>query len=517
MIRPTTKLVLVVTSLLILGVLLPLPVSAQLLVPEAQAQSTDLQASAGPGRQTLTNQVISFGAGQSTVPDANSIREIRWDFGDNTSAIGDQVTHAYADPGKYLVRLTIITDFGSSEDTTEIQVFDQVLLVIADSSANLDQLTLSQQQAADAGLLLLPLIAKSGGPDALVEEELTQLLVNAQEEFRQANLIVAWTSGGVGINVLSRFAQNIKQSDELAFTNLAASTKGVVFLSETPFGVLAPTAQSTFNQIRPAFIILTRPEALSLLIANQTAEEAKDKIIASPIEYRLLGSFSARAISDIGLTNFMSSGINYLINQGVPINNIVLILMIPVIATILSFTRQVIGIKAFGLITPAMTTLSLLVLGLIPGLIVFIVVLLSGTMTRFLLRKLRLLYLPRMALVLTSASLAILVMLGFGVAAGRTATLSFSIFPILILIILAEEFIAAQFSRNIRTALTTTAWTLALAVLCYFIVSWQLLRTTLLSYPEAILLAIPINIALGRFSGLRLTEYFRFRHLLRMN
>jgi len=32
-------------------------------------------------------------------------------------------------------------------------------------------------------------------------------------------------------------------------------------------------------------------------------------------------------------------------------------------------------------------------------------------------------------------------------------------------------------------------------------------------YPEAILLLIPVNIAIGRYFGLRLTEYLRFKQL----
>lgn len=170
--------------------------------------------------------------------------------------------------------------------------------------------------------------------------------------------------------------------------------------------------------------------------------------------------------------------------------------------------------KAFGLVTPAMTTLSFLVMGLPYGLLIFLSILLSGTLTRLAMRKLHLLYLPRMALVLTGVSLAILIVFGLGAATDNTALASFSIFPILILTLLAEEFIALQFKSGARKALTVTAWTLGLAIGCYFIVSWQIVRTLFVSYPEIVLLAIPINILLGRWTGLRLTEYIRFRRLL---
>lgn len=286
-------------------------------------------------------------------------------------------------------------------------------------------------------------------------------------------------------------------------------------LSDTPFGVLAPSAQNTFDQLEPSYVILTKPQGMELLTKNLSAQEAQEAIVTSPITHRLLGTFSARTVRDLGITNFMSFAINFLVNRGVPINNIILILMLPVIATILAFSRQVIGLKAFGLITPAMTTLSFLVLGLQYGLLVFSVVLAAGTFTRLLLRKLHLLYLPRMGLVLTMVSLSILGLYGIGIVTQQTTLLSFSIFPILILILLAEEFISVQFTSGAKRAFTITAFTLGLSIGCYLIVSWQLMRTIIVSYPEVVLLAIPINIILGRWTGLRLTEYFRFRKLFR--
>lgn len=473
------------------------------------------EADAGPSQRGLTEKPVFFEGVIHNLPEGEAINEILWDFGDGTRTTGEKVTHAYDNAGTYQVRVTIATDQGRYSDTTEVEIFERAVIILADATASNEQLELKNQQAANEGTLLFVIKAKSDGPEAVIEEELTQALVAARAEVSRAHIISTWTTGAIGPNVLSRFTQTIRQTDDLSFTSLDIESKGIVILTDAAFGVLSPTAQSTFDQLQPSYVVLTRPDALPLLFSAPTAEDARTSITTSPIPYRLLGSFSSRAISDIGLTNFMSFGINYLINGGVPIGNIVLILMIPVIATILSFARQVIGLKAFGLITPAMTTLSFLVMGLQAGLIVFVVVLLSGTLTRALLKRLHLLYLPRMALVLTSASLAILIMFGIGTATRTTSALSFSIFPILILTILAEEFIAVQFSRGVQTALRVTAWTLLLAIICYFIVSWQLLRVTLLSYPELVLLAIPINVLLGRFTGLRLVEYIRFRELLR--
>jgi hypothetical protein len=457
-----------------------------------------------------------FSVGESRIPEGETLREIVWNFGDGTRMAGESVRHQYKKAGTYKVRVSLITEQGNvSEDSVDLRVFNHVALLITDSSVPGDQIELRRQRAAQEEMLLVVLRAEDGSTEVVTEQLLTNQMIEAREAIKESPVIILQTSGSVGLNVLSKFSQHVKQASDTSFEDLGMRAKGIILLSDTPFGVVAPAAQAVFTQMRPNYILLSRPSALDLLINPLSSEEARQTIVSSPIGHRLLGEFSARTIRDIGITNFMSFGINYLVNKGIPTNSITLILMLPVIATILSFSRQVIGIKAFGIVTPAMATLSFLVLGLPYGLLIFSAILASGTITRILLRRLHLLYLPRMALVLSSVSLAILLVFGLGAAADNTALASFSIFPILILTLLVEDFIALQFKAGARSALTVTAWTLALSIGCYFIVSWQLLRTLFVSYPELVLAAIPINILLGRWTGLRLTEYLRFRRLLR--
>ncbi len=466
--------------------------------------------------QSFIGKSNDFSVGESKVPDGSAVRDIVWNFGDGTRVTGQTASHAYKDPGIYTVRLSLITDNGEvAEDSTQIRIFNYVEMLVIDNTFPEEKIEETQAQAANEQVLLVVVRAKTNGPEAVIEESLTNQMLDARDAIKRARVLVIQTSGSVGINVLSKLAQHIQQSSDISFSDLGMSEKGVIMLSDTPFGVLTPSAQFAFNQLRPNYILLAKPEVMRDLLKPLTAEEAKQKIIISSEGHRLLGEFSARTIKDIGPTNFISFGLNYLVNKGIPINSISLILMLPVIATILSFSRQVIGMKAFGLVTPAMTTLSFLVMGLPYGLLIFFSILISGTLTRLAMRKLHLLYLPRMALVLTGVSIAILLVFGLGAATNNTALASFSIFPILILTLLAEEFIALQFTSGAKKALTVTAWTLALSIGCYFIVSWQIVRTLFVSYPEIVLLAIPINVLLGRWTGLRLTEYIRFKYLVR--
>jgi len=205
-----------------------------------------------------------------------------------------------------------------------------------------------------------------------------------------------------------------------------------------------------------------------------------------------------------------------MISQGVPQETAVLLLMLPIVATVIAFARQIIGIKGFGIYTPLIIAFAFLATGLKYGLALFMTILLVGTLIRLLVKRLRLLYLPRMAIVLTSVALAILLVFLEGAYSGRKVLIAASIFAVLIMVTLVEKFIAAQIERGARRAIILTSETLLLSIICYWIASWLWLQNLVFLYPFWIILgAITVNIFLGKWTGLRLLEYWRFREVIK--
>jgi len=213
--------------------------------------------------------------------------------------------------------------------------------------------------------------------------------------------------------------------------------------------------------------------------------------------------------------NDISPIVNYFVNQGVPLITVTLLLMFPIIATMIAFLRQVIGIKAFGIYTPSIIIFAFFATGIKYGIVLFVSVILVGMAVRFLLKKFRLLYLPRIAITLSTVALAMLMMLAFGGSLQRTGLAAVSIFPLLIMITLVEKFIATQIEKGNRTAFYLALETLAISVVGYYLLKWGVLVKFVVAYPWAILFTIPINIMLGKWSGLRISEYFRFREVFK--
>lgn len=210
--------------------------------------------------------------------------------------------------------------------------------------------------------------------------------------------------------------------------------------------------------------------------------------------------------------------VQQLINFGVDEKTVTLILMLPVIATVIAFFRHIIGIQGFGIYTSLILSFAFVEAGLEYGLIIFFLVLLAGTLARILISKLRLAYLPRMASVLIFVTIAVLglyFVVGYSHIAATTL-FGISIFPILMMIILMEKFVAVQTHKGWPMAILTTIETIFLAVVSFFIVNWQWFKDIVFSHPiTVILVALIINILVGRWTGLRLSEYFRFRNILK--
>lgn len=211
------------------------------------------------------------------------------------------------------------------------------------------------------------------------------------------------------------------------------------------------------------------------------------------------------------------SFIQFAIDKGVPETTAALLLLLPVVATLVAFFRQVIGIKAFGIYTPSIITFAFLAFdpnGLKYGIPIFFAVIFVGMVSRYLLRHLRILYLPRVAITLSLISFAMFAILIFGGYFQRTGLAAVSIFPLLIMITLSEKFVSVQIEKGTRAALILAGETLLISLIGYLLISWEAFVSFILSYPWIILLTVPFNILLGKWTGLRLSEYFRFARIL---
>ncbi len=271
-------------------------------------------------------------------------------------------------------------------------------------------------------------------------------------------------------------------------------------------------------------MVSAKEAAIYAFIESLSADEFIGRMEKDGYDYQLTNAQTGQ----LQIWNFMSYFVNYLIDSGIPANTVILILMLPVIATVVSVMKQVVGLTTFGVYTPTIITLTFWILGLKFGLLTLLVIFLVGTGTRAVIKRYRLLYVPRMAIVLTSVAIAILFMLIISIRFNLfdAQFYSLSVFPMLILSTLTEKFVNAQGGKGFKKAMILTLQTVLVAIIAYIVIGGEVdlflfklkftaLQGFMLSYPEVIILIIFFNVFLGRWTGLRLLEYVRFREVLR--
>lgn len=90
------------------------------------------------------------------------------------------------------------------------------------------------------------------------------------------------------------------------------------------------------------------------------------------------------------------------------------------------------------------------------------------------------------------------------------------VFPILLVILLTEDFVGMQSRRGVKEAIKQLLQTMFLAIVSYFLLSWSWLQELVLIRPEAsALIMVAMLLLVGKYSGLRLLEYRRFRKLFK--
>lgn len=215
--------------------------------------------------------------------------------------------------------------------------------------------------------------------------------------------------------------------------------------------------------------------------------------------------------------NPLKYAIREAINAGVPPNTIVLLLLLPGVATLIAAARHIIGLRGFGIFLPAALSLVFVALGPLLGIGLFLLIVAISTSARILMRRtgLKLQYLPRMALMLLFVVFGVLSVLFLAPIVNGGIFSNISIFPVLILVLLAEDFSKVQLGKSAKTALMLASETLVLSLASFLFLTLGSIQKFALLNPEVFLILVAaIDVLLGKFIGLRVMEIVRFRRLI---
>ncbi len=187
------------------------------------------------------------------------------------------------------------------------------------------------------------------------------------------------------------------------------------------------------------------------------------------------------------------------------------VVLIPLGAFVVVVMRNLIGISTLGTFMPVLLALALLEMEPWGGLIMFSVIIAAGLWFRFLLSRLNLLVVPRVA---ACVVIVTLLMMLYSVVSWRLEVpggLQITLFPMIILAWTIERMSLIWEEEGKFAALVQVGGSLLVAVVAYFFMRQRQVQYWAFYFPELLLVLLAAIMLMGRYTGYRLSELFRFR------
>ena len=212
----------------------------------------------------------------------------------------------------------------------------------------------------------------------------------------------------------------------------------------------------------------------------------------------------------------LSYFVNKLLEKWLDLNILGIILVAVFWTLIIAFFRQVIGFSVFGVYTPLIFSVLIVVFGYKITLLLFVLSLLASIITHIITSKFYVLYSSKISLNYIVYAIITIFLIGFLFNHIDFSTINLSIvvlfviFPYLTKNLIREDtkFLSKGFWVFILEFVMITAFLLILFKI-------SLIKNILIAYPDLLWVLLILAILIGRFTWLQLFEYIRFAPLIK--
>ncbi|MCX6824121.1 MAG: hypothetical protein NT085_03255 [candidate division SR1 bacterium] len=213
--------------------------------------------------------------------------------------------------------------------------------------------------------------------------------------------------------------------------------------------------------------------------------------------------------------------VDRLIYHGFPIELITMFLVLSLGTLVISILRQIVGFSIFGIYSPLLFAVSMSILGVPFSLALLAIGLVTKLLMSLFTKRMYLLHNAKTSLLIILYFFLMLLVFGLNNLLGlnRIDTLLFAngfiIFPIIFIILVSDKVFNESFKLFSMGRRLAFVEFLVVSFAVYGLFYRTGMKHLLLAFPELLILIFVLNIAVGRFTGLQLLEYFRFMPLLK--
>jgi hypothetical protein len=187
------------------------------------------------------------------------------------------------------------------------------------------------------------------------------------------------------------------------------------------------------------------------------------------------------------------------------------IVLIPLGAFVVVLMRNIVGVPTLGTFMPVLLALALLEIPLLRGLTMFVIIVAAGLWFRFLLSRLNLLVVPRVAACVVIVTLLMIMMSVISYRLGMRGGFQIALFPMIILAWTIERMSLIWEEEGKRNAIIQVVGSLFVAVLAYLLMRISQVQYWAFYFPELLLILLAGILMIGRYTGYRVSELVRFK------
>lgn len=437
--------------------------------------------------------------GTKSISPENSKSYYLWNFGDGETSREGEGVHVYTKPGRYAIDLEINSNGLKSKTSKEIFVYTKIISLINDSEERNIRIQGLKTIAEQNGVLLKDLSSFSSFTK---RKELIEHIVQEKEVFKNSETIIFWVDD-IRLLGLIRDLQGIQKDI------LSLSGKNIVIISNQSIGHILSITKNYFYNNYPSQLLITRPEAIDEVLLMDS-EFLSGVLKERGYDIEIVTGDQLKKISPL---HVFSRLINEAQKKGFPDDYVLIFLLLPIIIFIVNIGKNFFGISIIKIGIPILLSITYYFTGLIYGSLIFITVFIGSYLVKKFLKKYHLLPIAKSAititLIITLLFITLLSLSSFEIIDIQRAP----IYPILILVLFMYEIVNIE-KRNLLRNLGVIAEIMIIGSLAYLVITITPLQLLLLSYPEIIFLIILFNIPIGRYTGLTLKEYIRFKDII---
>ena len=187
------------------------------------------------------------------------------------------------------------------------------------------------------------------------------------------------------------------------------------------------------------------------------------------------------------------------------------IVLIPLGAFVVVIMRNVIGIPTLGTFMPVLLALALLEIKPVQGILMFAILVGAGLWFRFLLSRMNLLVVPRVAACVVIVTLLMMLMGVISHQLGFSVGIKITLFPMIIIAWTLERMSLIWEEEGKRSAFVQVSGSVFVAVCAYYFMRVSQIQYWAFYFPEMLLVLLAGILLIGRYTGYRISELIRFK------